>query len=58
MQLGAGGAIVLDSDPAEEYDEMLLKPAAPMRALFAVVDQPREQTVAEQVGGGSGERRG
>ncbi|MCX5268383.1 aminodeoxychorismate synthase component I [Streptomyces sp. NBC_00199] len=33
MQLGAGGAIVLDSDPAAEYDEMLLKTAALMRAL-------------------------
>jgi para-aminobenzoate synthetase len=32
MHLGAGGAIVLDSDPAEEYEEMLLKTAAPMRA--------------------------
>ena len=32
MHLGAGGAIVLDSDPAAEYDEMLLKTAAPMRA--------------------------
>ncbi|MET8075093.1 aminodeoxychorismate synthase component I [Streptomyces sp. NPDC005303] len=33
MQLGAGGAIVLDSDPVAEYDEMLLKTAAQMRAL-------------------------
>ncbi|MGW7494289.1 aminodeoxychorismate synthase component I [Streptomyces luteogriseus] len=33
MHLGAGGAIVLDSDPDAEYDEMLLKTAAPMRAL-------------------------
>jgi para-aminobenzoate synthetase len=32
MHLGAGGAIVLGSDPAAEYDEMLLKTAAPMRA--------------------------
>jgi para-aminobenzoate synthetase len=32
MHLGAGGAIVLDSDPAAEYEEMLLKTAAPMRA--------------------------
>ncbi|MDH6440556.1 para-aminobenzoate synthetase [Streptomyces sp. SAI-144] len=33
MQLGAGGAIVLDSDPVAEYDEMLLKTAAQMKAL-------------------------
>ena len=32
MHLGAGGAIVLNSDPVAEYDEMLLKTAAPMRA--------------------------
>ncbi|WP_405880200.1 aminodeoxychorismate synthase component I [Streptomyces sp. NBC_01384] len=32
MHLGAGGAIVLGSDPAAEYDEMLLKTAAQMRA--------------------------
>ncbi|MGW6008102.1 aminodeoxychorismate synthase component I [Streptomyces sp. NPDC055210] len=32
MRLGAGGAIVLDSDPEEEYDEMLLKAAAQLRA--------------------------
>ncbi|MDX3246920.1 aminodeoxychorismate synthase component I [Streptomyces sp. ME18-1-4] len=33
LQLGAGGAIVLGSDPVAEYDEMLLKTAAQMRAL-------------------------
>ena len=33
LRLGAGGAIVLDSDPAAEYEEMLLKTAAQMRAL-------------------------
>ncbi|MGW3648856.1 aminodeoxychorismate synthase component I [Streptomyces sp. NPDC000878] len=32
MQLGAGGAIVLGSEPVAEYDEMLLKTAAQMRA--------------------------
>ncbi|MET7638551.1 aminodeoxychorismate synthase component I [Streptomyces sp. NPDC005438] len=31
--LGAGGAVVLDSDPAAEYAEMLLKARAPARAL-------------------------
>ncbi|MFI5962776.1 chorismate-binding protein [Streptomyces asoensis] len=39
LRMGAGGAIVLDSDPAAEYDEMLLKTAAQMRAL-------REHTAA------------
>ncbi|MDO0912323.1 aminodeoxychorismate synthase component I [Streptomyces sp. DT2A-34] len=44
MQLGAGGAIVLDSDPVAEYDEMLLKTAAPMRALHQyTADRIREQ---------------
>ena len=31
--VGAGGAIVLDSDPAAEYAEMLLKAAATIRAI-------------------------
>ncbi|MEU5766057.1 chorismate-binding protein [Streptomyces asoensis] len=39
LRTGAGGAIVLDSDPVAEYDEMLLKTAAQMRAL-------REHTAA------------
>ncbi|MBK3634250.1 chorismate-binding protein [Streptomyces asoensis] len=39
LRMGAGGAIVLDSDPVAEYDEMLLKTAAQMRAL-------REHTAA------------
>jgi para-aminobenzoate synthetase len=32
LTVGAGGAIVLDSSPAEEYDEMMLKAAVPLRA--------------------------
>lgn len=35
LSIGAGGAIVLDSDTREEYDEMLLKAAAPLRAYRA-----------------------
>ncbi|MGC1852605.1 MAG: aminodeoxychorismate synthase component I [Solirubrobacterales bacterium] len=31
--IGAGGAIVMQSDPDEEYEEMLLKASAPMRAI-------------------------
>ncbi|MEW1718321.1 aminodeoxychorismate synthase component I [Streptomyces sp. NPDC093109] len=37
MHLGAGGAIVLGSDPVAEYDEMLLKTAAQMRAHHDVM---------------------
>ncbi|MEU6255956.1 aminodeoxychorismate synthase component I [Streptomyces sp. NPDC047043] len=50
MQLGAGGAIVLDSDPVAEYDEMLLKTAAQMRALHLHtaerIREQRQQTAA------------
>jgi para-aminobenzoate synthetase len=31
--IGAGGAVVLQSDPEHEYEEMLLKAAAPLRAF-------------------------
>ncbi|MDQ1048052.1 aminodeoxychorismate synthase component I [Streptomyces sp. V4I2] len=48
MRLGAGGAIVLDSDPVAEYDEMLLKTAAQMRAhrehAVARIREQRERT--------------
>jgi para-aminobenzoate synthetase len=36
--LGAGGAIVLQSDPEREYEEMLLKAAAPLRAFHPEAD--------------------
>ncbi len=36
--VGAGGAIVLGSDPAREYEEMLLKAAAPLRAIDPALD--------------------
>jgi para-aminobenzoate synthetase len=35
LTVGAGGAIVLGSDPGDEYEEMLLKASAPLRAYGA-----------------------
>ncbi|MEU0878269.1 aminodeoxychorismate synthase component I [Lentzea sp. NPDC005914] len=35
VRIGAGGAVVLGSDPDGEYQEMLLKLAAPMRAYWS-----------------------
>jgi para-aminobenzoate synthetase len=40
VRIGAGGAIVLASDPEEEYQEMLLKLAAPVRAYWAAAAYP------------------
>ena len=40
MRVGAGGAIVLDSDPVEEFEEMLLKAAATLRAHPAGSPRP------------------
>lgn len=34
LGVGAGGAIVLDSDPADEYEEMLLKAGASLRSVL------------------------
>jgi para-aminobenzoate synthetase len=38
LHVGAGGAIVLASDPQDEYAEMLLKLDAPLRGLSDFVD--------------------
>ncbi|MFF5311323.1 aminodeoxychorismate synthase component I [Streptomyces massasporeus] len=58
MHLGAGGAIVLDSDPDAEYDEMLLKTAAPMRALHQhTADRIRQQGPPGRTARAAGEAR-
>jgi para-aminobenzoate synthetase len=46
--IGAGGAIVMQSDPHEEFDEILLKARAPMSAIAEAVnggDSPDAWTV-------------
>lgn len=58
MHLGAGGAIVLDSDPDAEYEEMLLKTAAPMRALHQhTADRIRQQAPPGDRAAAAGEAR-
>ena len=59
--IGAGGAIVLQSDPEQEYEEMLLKARAPMRALTAEESlglggrEPRRAGISETNCGRNGE---
>ena len=43
--IGTGGAIVVQSDPEEEYEEMLLKAWAPMRAIDPAVPRPQREAV-------------
>lgn len=40
--VGAGGAIVIQSDPEEEFDELLLKARAPMAAIAEAVTGRRD----------------
>ena len=42
--IGAGGAIVMQSDPQEEFDELLLKARAPMAAIAATVTGSEAET--------------
>lgn len=52
--LGTGGAIVMQSDPEEEYQEILLKAEAPMRAIRLCVQgqppQPGRSSAVASVG--------
>jgi para-aminobenzoate synthetase len=50
--IGAGGAIVMQSDPQEEFDEILLKARAPMAAIARAVSEPDPSP--RPPGGGSG----
>jgi para-aminobenzoate synthetase len=51
--IGAGGAIVMQSDPEDEFDEILLKAKAPMSAIARAVtghDGPERWTVELEPG--------
>jgi para-aminobenzoate synthetase len=50
--IGTGGAIVMQSDAEEEYEEILLKAEAPMRAIMLCAAESEFAVAA-----GSGERR-
>jgi para-aminobenzoate synthetase len=44
VSIGIGGAIVMQSDADDEYDEILLKGAAPMRAVRLCAAETRAGT--------------
>ncbi len=52
--IGTGGAIVMQSDPEGEYEEMLLKARAPMQAIEPGVDP--ERALRPRAGSGSPSR--
>jgi para-aminobenzoate synthetase len=57
--IGAGGAIVMQSDPEEEFEEILLKAKAPMSAIARAVtghDGPEGWTVELEPGAIAGAR--
>ncbi|WP_043632450.1 aminodeoxychorismate synthase component I [Nonomuraea candida] len=67
VRIGAGGAVVLDSDPVAEYEEMLLKACAPLLGLAEettpgnpatgappVADGPLEADARSEAGGRAG----
>jgi para-aminobenzoate synthetase len=47
--IGAGGAIVMQSDPEDEFQEMLLKASASMRAIDPALDPARLLALGEPV---------
>jgi len=51
--IGCGGAITMQSDAEDEYQEMLLKAKAPMRALATHGNPDRTLTVHEDVSAGA-----
>jgi para-aminobenzoate synthetase len=52
--IGVGGAIVMQSDAEDEYEEMLLKASAPMRAMAPAVDPAQALRAEGRARAGSG----